>query len=54
MKTVQVIENIEEKGTKWIISLTDINPKEEDCFVVSDSKEAFRIKEMLEVWANRN
>ena len=36
------------------MSLTDYNPKSEDCFVATDAKEAFRIKEMLEVWANDN
>lgn len=54
MKAVQVIENIEENGTEWVVSLTDINPKSEDCFIVSDSKEAFRIKAMLEEWGNRH
>ena len=54
MKNVQVIESIEENGTEWVVSLTDHNPKAEDCFVVSDAKEAFRIKEMLEVWGNRH
>ena len=53
MKAVQVIENIEENGTEWVVSLTDINPKSEDCFIVSNNKEAFRIKAMLEEWGNR-
>ena len=54
MKTVQVIESLDENGTEWIISLTDSNPEAKDCFVVADSTEAFRVKEMLEVWGNRH
>lgn len=52
MKNVQVIESIEENKTEWVVSLTDNNPKAEDCFVVTDAKEAFRIKKILEAWAN--
>ena len=52
MKIVQVIENIQENGSEWVLSLTDNNPKSEDCFVVESAKEAFRVKEMLEAWGN--
>lgn len=52
MKTIQVIENIEEHGTEWVISLTDSNPNDNSCFIAPTGKEAFRIKKMLEAWAN--
>ena len=50
MKIVQVIEEIHNSGTEWVVSLTDSNPEVKDCFVVSSRAEAFRIKTMLEKW----
>ena len=47
---VQVIESINNGPTDWIISLTDNNPEAKDSFIVSGEDEAFRIKEMLEIW----
>jgi hypothetical protein len=52
MKTVQVIESVDNNGTEWIISLTDNNPEAKDSFMVLGKDEAFRIKEMLERWIN--
>lgn len=50
MKKIQVIEIIGNNSNEWILSLTDNNPEDKDCFEVSSKEEAFRIKEMLENW----
>ena len=53
-KKVVVIESITKPGVEWVISLTDHNPNDEDCFLVEDKTEAFRVKKMLEDWGNNN
>ena len=54
MKTVQVIEEVHNSGTEWVVSLTDSNPEVKDCFVATSRTESFRIKSMLEKWANED
>ena len=53
METVQVIEEVGDCGSDWFVSLTDNNPEAKDCFKVDSGDEAFRIKLMLENWANK-
>ena len=44
----QVIEDIQLNGvSEWILSFTDSNPKEKDCFQMIDSQTAFRLKDYL-------
>lgn len=52
MKKLQLIEEVTENGTEWVLSITDNNPESKDCFTLKSSNEAIRVKELLEKWSN--